>query len=52
MGTDIIVMDLDGKYLKTLRFDAPLGAMIYHEKSNRLYLSTEGEPQFGYLQLD
>lgn len=48
----MIVMDLKGKYIKTLQFDYPLVDIAYHKKSKRLYVSTDGEPQFGYLQLD
>lgn len=48
----MIVMDLDGRYIKTLDFGYPLVDMVYHNKTNRLYISTDGEPQFGYLQLD
>ena len=51
-GTELIVMDKDGHYIKTLKFDAPICGMAFHEKTKRLYLNTLGEPQFGYIQLD
>lgn len=51
-GKDIIVMDKEGHYIKTLRFDSPIWGMAYHAKTNRLYLSTDGDQQFGYIQLD
>lgn len=51
-GKNIIVMDLDGKYVKTLRLDARVNDMAYHEKTNRLFVHTDGDPQFGYIQLD
>ena len=51
-GSDIIVLDLNGSYIKTIRNDSPISGMAYHEGTNRLYLCTYGEPQFGYIQLD
>ena len=49
-GQEIIVMDRDGRYIKTLRFSIPLFDIEYHAKSDRLYLSTDAAPQFGYLE--
>lgn len=51
-GCDLIVMDLDGRYVKTLRNDSPISGMAYHKGTNRLYVCTYGDPQFGYIQLD
>jgi len=51
-GSDIIVMDLNGKYIKTLHNESPVSGMAYHEGTGRLYLCTYGDPQFGYIQLD
>lgn len=48
----IILTDLDGKYIKTLRFDATIHGMQYHDKTGHLYLTTTGEPQIGYIELD
>lgn len=48
----IIITDLDGKYIKTLRFEDSVWGMQYHDKTNRLYLTTNGEPQIGYIELD
>ena len=48
---DIIVMDLDGKYKKTLHVGKPICGMEYNETFNRLYLSTNDYPQLGYIQL-
>lgn len=48
----IILTDLDGRYLKTLHFDASVHGMQYHDKTGRLYLTTTGEPQIGYIELD
>ena len=48
----IILTDLDGRYLKTLLFDATVWGMQYHDKTGRLYLTTKGEPQIGYIKLD
>ena len=51
LAEDIIVMDLDGKYKKTLHVGKPICGMEYNENYNRLYLSTNDYPQFGYIQL-
>lgn len=51
-GCDLIVMDLDGRYVKTLHNDSPISGMAYHKGTNRLYVCTYGDPQFGYIQLD
>lgn len=48
----LIVTDLDGNYIKTLDLDFTVHTIAYHAKTNRLYLSTDGEPQFCYLNLD
>jgi len=26
--------------------------MVYNETTHRLYVSTDGDPQFGYIQID
>lgn len=51
-GCDLIVMDLSGKYVKTLHNESPISGMAYHKGTNRLYVCTYGDPQFGYIQLD
>lgn len=48
----IILTDLDGNYIKTLHFDDTVHGMQYHGKTGRLYLTTTGEPQIGYIELD
>lgn len=48
----IILTDLNGRYLKTLLFDATVWGIQYHDKTDRLYLTTKGEPQIGYIELD
>lgn len=48
----IFLTDLHGKYLKTLLFDATVWGMQYHDRTGRLYLTTKGEPQIGYIELD
>lgn len=48
----IIFTDLEGRYLKTLHFDETIHGMQYHDKTRRLYLTTKGEPQIGYIELD
>lgn len=49
-GQDIVVMDRDGMYVKTLRFSVPLHDIKYHKKTDRLYISTDAAPQFGYIE--
>ncbi len=49
-GQDILVLNLDGKYLKTLKFDMPIQTIEYHEKTDRLYIVTDDTPQFGYIR--
>ncbi|MBD5324174.1 MAG: hypothetical protein HDS02_04965 [Bacteroides sp.] len=48
---DIIVMNSDGEYLKTIHFDYYLWNIAYHMPTHRLYFSMDGEPQFGYINL-
>lgn len=48
----IILTDLEGNYIKTLHFDAVVQGIQYHDKTGRLYLTTTGEPQIGYIELD
>ncbi len=48
----IIITDLDGRYIATLKFDAIVWGMAYHDKTGRLYLTTKGEPQIGYIEID
>ena len=48
---DILVMDKDGRYLKTLHLNSFVWDIAYHKPTNRLYVSTDGEPQFGYINL-
>lgn len=50
-ATDIIVMDLDGKYQKTLHVGKFITGIQYNETYNRIYISTTAYPQFGYIQL-
>ena len=50
--SDIIVMDLEGNYLKTYRLYCHIWNMVYNESTHRLYVSTDGDPQFGYIQID
>ena len=50
-GRDILMFDLEGNYLKTLRCEMPITDIAYHEKTDRLYVCTNGDPQFGYIQL-
>ncbi len=49
---NIVITDLDGSYIKTLDFDFSINDIAYHAETNRLYMTTDGEPQFCYLPLD
>ena len=48
---NILIFDLDGNYLKTLRFPYSINSFVYHPGTDRLYLNTDGETQFGYINL-
>lgn len=50
-GEDIVVSSIDGEYIKTIHVGLPVTGLAYHKSSNRLYISTDGEPQFSYIQL-
>ena len=50
--SDIIIMDLKGNYLKTYRMNDHIWDMVYNESTGRLYVSCDGDPQFGYIQID
>lgn len=50
-GHEILVMDLDGNYIKTLDVGARISSIIYHDKTDRVYVSEDDEPQFGYFNL-
>ena len=50
-GHEIVVMDLDGNYIKTLEIGARIASIAYHDKTDRVYVSQDGEPQFGYFVL-
>lgn len=49
---DIIIMNLEGEYLKSLRVYGSIWGLAYHKGTNRLYVALDGEPQFSYIQLD
>ena len=48
-GLDIVVMNGEGRYIKTLRLPVPLHEIAYHEGTDRLFISTQDTPQFGYI---
>ena len=48
---NILILDLDGNYLKTLRLPYSIIDLAYHPGTDRLYLNTDGETQFGYINL-
>ncbi len=50
-GDVIMEFDLDGNYLRSMKFDMQLNRIVYHPGTNRLYVATNGTPQVGYLQL-
>jgi hypothetical protein len=49
--SDIIEMDRDGHYIRSFRSYDQLIDLGYNKTTNRLYFSSKGEPQFGYIQL-
>ena len=49
--TQILVFDLDGNYIKTLETGLHTYVIDYDEESHRLYLFTNDDIQFGYLDL-
>ncbi|MDE6826552.1 MAG: TolB-like 6-bladed beta-propeller domain-containing protein [Paramuribaculum sp.] len=50
-GKEIIELDLDGNYIRTLKSPVELVRLAYHKGTNRLYFSSVDEPQLGYVQL-
>lgn len=50
--SDIIIFDTEGNYLKTLRLKGRAFGLAYSESTGRLYVSCDGDPQFGYIQID
>lgn len=48
---NILIFDLDGNYLKTLKLPYSIIDLAYHPGTDRLYLNTDGETQFGYINL-
>lgn len=49
--SDIIEMDLNGRYIRSMRSYERLISLGYHKPTGRLYVSSSGEPQFGYIAL-
>ena len=50
-GDVIMEFDIDGNYQRYMKFDTQLNDMVYHPTTKRIYLTTRGTPQIGYLQL-
>ncbi len=50
-GDVIMVFDIEGNYQNSMKFDTQLNSMVYHSVTNRIYLTTQGTPQIGYVQL-
>lgn len=50
--TKIVVIDLEGNYLKTLETGYYISTWCYDEENNRIIFSFNDEIQFGYLDLD
>jgi len=48
----LIVYDLDGNYIKTLKVDYNIVLFCYDPKYNRIIMALEDEIQFAYLDLD
>ncbi len=52
VGHRIIVMDLEGNYIKSIDVGVRVEELAYHSKTGRMFVSTWGEPQFGYFEVD
>lgn len=52
VGHHIVVMDLEGNYIKSIDVGVRVEAVAYNPTTRRLYVSTWGEPQFGYLEIE
>ena len=50
--TKIIVFDLNGNYIKTLETELNVYDMCYDKEKHRLFLFTNSDIQFGYLDLE
>lgn len=50
--SQLIVFDLNGKYLQTLETDCQIAKFCIDNDNNRIILYMDGEMQFGYLELD
>ena len=52
VGHQIIVMDLEGNYIKSIDVGIRINAITYHPETRRMYVATWDEPQFGYFEID
>lgn len=50
--TNLLVYDLDGNYMKTLKVGYNIVLFCYDSTYNRLIMTLDDEIQFGYLDLD
>lgn len=52
VGHRIIIMDLEGNYIKSVDVGVRVDAIAYNPSTRRIYVSTCDEPQFGYFEID
>lgn len=52
LGKKIVIMDHKGEYIATLKTDASIIDIKYHQQTGKLYLSLAGEIQIGSINLD
>ena len=50
--TSLIVYDLDGNYIKTLKVVCNIVLFCYDSKYNRIIMALDDDIQFAYLKLD
>lgn len=52
LGHQIIVMDLEGNYVKSIDLGVHVANISYNPTTRRIYAETWDEPQFGYFKID
>lgn len=52
VGHQIVVMDLEGNYIKSIDVGVRIEDLTYSPATRRIYVATWDEPQFGYFEID
>lgn len=50
-GNWVVVLDSKGSHIHTIEFEDHITSMDYYSPLKRLYVSTDGLPQFGYVEI-